>query len=220
MRNVLILTFILICSTSSFSQDSFEGSIHYSYSYESLYRFITTEYIQKTFPTQEIKTYKGAKFVVETINGNKPDTVKTIYDLAEQTCYVIYPASDTIKQFTYNSIPGQLLKSTKSSLTQTVLGKTCPAIELEYIADQYKGKKMTCVYYYDTDLSLDPANYQAFKQSYWNLYTSLAQALPVASSVSYEELYRVDAVATKISPAAVPDSFFELPEGKVIVKGE
>ncbi len=79
---------------------------------------------------------------------------------------------------------------------------------------------MTCVYHYDTDLALDPANYKEFKQSYWNLYTSLAQALPVASSVSYEELYRADAIATKISPAAVPDSFFELPEGKVIVKGE
>lgn len=217
---LFILTLFLCCAHYSFSQSYFEGSIHYSYSYQSLYRFITTEYIQKTFPSHEIKTYKGAKFAVETIYGNKPDTVKTIYNLAEQTCYVIYPASDTIKQFTYNRIPGQLLKSTTSSLTQTVLGKTCPAIELEYIADQYKGKKMTCVYYYDTDLSLDPANYQAFKQSYWNLYTSLAKALPVASSVSYEELYRVDAIATKISPVAVSDSFFELPEGKVIVDGE
>ena len=211
------LCIALFLAQQSFSQNYFEGTVTYEYQYQSLYKFITTEYIKKTFPSGEIKTYKGSKLVIQTFFPEKTDTLKTIYVLDEQVGYVINPASDTIKQFSFNTIPGELLKSEKIGLTKEVLGKNCPAVQLEYIAELYKGKKINAVYYYDPAFPLNADLYQNFKQGYLNLYTEMAQSIVLASTMSYENLYRVDGTATKIDKKDIQDSFFDLPKDKVII---
>lgn len=213
---ILTTTLLLLFVQFSFSQDYFEGAVTYDYSYQSLYKFITTDYIAKTFPISEVKSFKGSKLAIETIFNDKSANTKTLYDLDNQVGYIIKASSDSIRQFKFDEIRGKLLRNAKSSLTKEVLGKTCPAVELEYIVDQYRGKKMTCVYHYDSELKLDPALYENFKYDYRNLYVAKAGAIDVASSISIEKLYRVDGVATKIDRKEIPDSFFELPEDKVL----
>ena len=217
MRLILAGFFSMILSFSS-AQDYFEGTVSYEYEYTSLYKFISTDYIKKNFPTRSILHYKGSKYVEELFyNGDKPST-KTLYDLEMQKAYVIDPALDTVWQYSIDVIPGKLLKSEKTSLKKEVLGKNLPSYHLEYIVDMYNGKKTTAVYYYDTELTLNQTLYSDYKQSYWNLYTENTQSIYLASSMSIEKLYRLDATATKIDKKELPTSFFELPADKVVAE--
>ncbi|MEO0472908.1 MAG: hypothetical protein AAF206_25045 [Bacteroidota bacterium] len=216
MKRFFTLSIFCLVMSSLFAQDFFEGSITYQYSYQSLYKFITTDYIQKTFPLGERKTYKGSKILVETWYKERTDTLKTIYDLDKQKAFTIDPQSDTIRQTPINQPPGRLLQKEKVSMTKEVMGKKCAAVHLAYIVDMYRGKKVEAVYYYAPSLALNPVQYQGFQVDYMNLYAEMTGAIPLASSMSIEKLYRVDGVATDIQQKEVADTVFALPEGKVM----
>ena len=207
----------IFTSAVLFSQNTFEGTIKYKYSYQSLYDWITTEYIEKNFPSEEIKTYKDSLICIQTIFANSTDTVKTIYNLSSQKGYIVYPDKDAIREIGINSIPGALQSNGATSLVKEVLGRSCKSFELQYTADIYKGRKMTCLYYYTDDYLLDIALYENFKSDYMHLYAASAKSIYLASSISIEKLYRIDGIATEIIEKEIPANFFELPEGKEVV---
>lgn len=199
MKVLLCLLFVL--PLKGFSQ--FTGEVFYKEVYESKIPGINN---------QDFQRYTGDSRRLYIGNGsyknenNSLSISRWIYRGSENKLYFFRNNSDTIVW-----CDASLRKFEKTSFTpiektdEVILGHKCKKVTL-------RSESSTVTYYFSDAYPLDPRGYaQHFFES-WNLYTSLAKAVPLKIILENKDM-KLTSTAVRIESKSIDWSVFEVPKG-------
>lgn len=96
------------------------------------------------------------------------------------------------------------------SSEKTVLGVKCDKLTIHTNLG-------TVIYYYSNRFPIDPAAFEKHHYGYWDLYTSLAKAVPLKIVYEFED-FTLTTVAIRINEEAIEPKNFDIPKGPLIKK--
>jgi len=197
----LLLCILFVLPFKGFSQ--FMEEVLYKEVYESKIPGINN---------QDFQRYTGDSRRLYIGNGsyknenNSLSVSRWIYRGGENKLYFIRNNSDTIVW-----CDASLRKFEKTSFTpiektnEVILGHKYRKVTL-------RSESSTVTYYFSDAYSLDPRDYgQHFFES-WNLYTSLAKAVPLKIVLESKDV-KLTSVAIRIEPRSLDSSVFTVPTG-------
>jgi hypothetical protein len=203
MKFVYTLFLGLLVSLNVFGQ-SFEGEIKYQNTYKSKNPTITDDRLTSLMGSTEEYFIKGAAYK-SVLNGtllqwqlyipaeNKLYTKMTNKDSAISNDAAIN--DDSVKSFVLNKA------------VINILGYSCDELILN-------SKSGTEKYYFNSKLSIDPANYVNHKLGNWYTYVSMAKAIPLKIEVENPQFSFVY-LATEVKPQKLDNSLFRLPGARL-----
>jgi len=200
MKTIPLTAFLILLTLNAFSQ--FTGEVVYREAYEIKIPGISSADFQKHAGDTRHLYIQNGFYKNE---NNSPSFNQWIYRGDENRIYFIEKNSDTIKWY-----DASVRKYEKTSFTQVektdevILGKKCKKLTL-------KSNVSTVTYYFSNDYPLDSKVYARHFFESWNLYTSLAEAIPLKVVLETKEM-KATSTAIRIEPKIIPKSVFEVPK--------
>ncbi|NAS13332.1 hypothetical protein [Poritiphilus flavus] len=221
LRTVLFIALSLSVFLNSYSQDYFEGEVHFKINYEPLMDQISEELLIQEFGDTLIGYVQERRYIMETNTKGEMGRTRLIMMMDENYAYLDGDKSDTIYKYRLDKESAKLLRiEKKESETATVLGDVCPSVELDYETTDPNSyfKQSIGRYYYNPKYRLNKEAYANHESGFWNLYVNEAGAISVLNMVVTWPIYRSIMKAFKIHETKVPDKMFDLNQTQKIIK--
>jgi len=222
MKNVFLLLFLICNLGFSYSQNYFEGAIHFELNYKIKDNRIDKNDLIREMGDSITAFIKEDKFILLNNSKGRLGKRKTIFHLKQGVCYVDYENLDTIMKYDLNKTLGKLLRFKRDQKNTTyVLGKLCESIFIEQginISNSSSKKKSSKYFFNKGELKLNPKYYDKYKINFYDLYASQSGSIPLRIDVEYSSLYSYSQEAYAIIKHEYPDSTFAIDSSKIIRK--
>lgn len=199
---IFLLYFMIIFSISRKNDDQqFSGKIIYNQSYESRNPDIPTDVLTNYMGDQHEYYYSKGNYksIVNSFRG-----IVNLYLVDDEKLYYYPKTQDSISVIDLSHEKEKILKYEINKKVVKVLDRWCD--ELILFTD-----KSTIKYYFDGNLKIKSELFKNHIYSHWNLYTKLAESLPLKYVMEFEE-FVVIGEATEIKEYEINDDFFALPK--------
>ncbi len=213
------LTFLLLVSISGFSQDFFEGQIHYKIEYETINKGIPDGFLEVQMGDSFDAFIKEDKYIMVYNAKGELGAMKTIVRLDEGFSYLIYEQSDTIYKSRLDSRKNKLLALRRvNNEKKEVLGELCEYVILDYETNEPNTffKIVRGKHFFNPKYALNAEKYRNYTSGFWNLYVNESQAISIRNEHEYEGLYKSVSFATVIEEKKIPDELFLMDNDKII----
>lgn len=212
---------IFLIFAFSYSQDYFEGEVHFKIDYTSLREDIPKELFSREFGDTLIGYVKERKYIMTTNNKGAIGRTKQIILMDENVLYFESEKLDTIYKYPLDKESSKLIRIHKNKGDNlTILGDECPSLTLDYeitdpnsIFSSKEGK-----YYYNPKYKLSKEAYSNHKVGFWNLFVNESGAISVRNEVIQKPLYKSVMEAFQIIEKKIPDELFEIDTKNKIIK--
>jgi hypothetical protein len=199
MKTNILLFIATFFAFTSFAQH-FEGKIVYKDVYKSRVSNLTDEQLTTMLGTTREYYIKDGDYK-SVFNGSFFQWL--LYINSDNKLYVKFSGFDTLIWNDGATYADSILKVENRKTVTQVLGYTCDEVVLTCTS----GKE---IYYFNTQLSVDPKLFANHKYVNWFAYLSNAKSLPLKSIIEQKE-FTVESVATSVTPMKLEKAFFALP---------
>jgi hypothetical protein len=197
----LAVTLLCIAATTD-TPKSFEGLVTYKNAIKSKIKGATDAQILKMMGDKMDYYFKEGNYKT-VCNGSLIQW--QLYDSKTNRLYTKVALSETIYYNDAAENKDTLLTTKVNKGVATILGYKCDEVILTTTSGIEK-------YYFNSKFAVDPALYSRHLYQNFYDYLKVAKALPLKMILDTKEL-TVTSEATKITPTAVDDKEFQLPEG-------
>lgn len=199
MKKLIPLLLLFLSCKPGKHTKSFEGKVIYNNIYKSnSAAFTDKQLIEIMGPKQEYYIKDGNYKSV--LNGSGIEW--QLYINRENKIYTKIKGSSEILKNDAVENTDEVLKTEFNKQVTQVLGYTCDEVILTCKSGLQK-------YYFNSQLPVDPSLFKKHKLGNWNVYVSLAKALPLKMIIDTKD-FRFESTATEIKEQKLESSFFEL----------
>jgi len=206
MKKIVVFLSIIISSVIAKGQ-SFEGKIVYKYSVESRSSMVAKVTLSSVFGTSQQYFIKGAKY--KSIGDGMLSL--QMYDVSSNRLYNKTNRSDTLYWIDASVNNDSAISFEIKKNQKVILGNNCDAMIVKTVTG-------TTTYYYCDKYKVQVAAFARHKYGNWWLFVSKTGVLPLGTIIE-SPTFRLEGVATEISPMKLEDSFFEVSKTAPIKKG-
>ncbi|MDT0539075.1 hypothetical protein [Croceitalea sp. P059] len=214
----LVLAFFIL-SFLSYSQEYFEGKIHYTIEYETINKNIPDGYLETQMGDSFNAFVKEDKYIMVHNGTGELGAMKTIIRLDEGFSYVIYENSDTIYKSPLNLEKNKLLILKKvTNEKKEVLGEMCDYVSIDYENNDPNSffKVVRGKHFFNPKYKLNPEKYKNHTSGFWNQFVDLSQSICIRNEHEYEGLFKSVSYATEIKQENIPEAMFLMDSTKII----
>jgi len=206
---------------NSYSQEYFEGEVHFKISYDSFIDQLPEALLIQEFGDTLVGYVQENRYIMTSNTKGTAGEQKLIMLMDENLVYVVSEKSDTIYRSPINKEEDELIEVHKvKDETKVVLGDICPAVILNSKNTDPENPFTVKLgkYFYNPKFKLNKAAYANHKSGHWNSFVNETGAISVRNEVRHEPLYKSVMVAFQILPKKIPDALFDITKyNKVII---
>lgn len=202
------ITFLvaIVCALTSVAQN-FEGKITFTNTYESKMPGVSDELLTKMMGSTQLYFIKDKEYKSET-NGSL--LMWQLYVGADNKLYNKLSNSDTLMYYDGASNSDEIIKAELKKNAAEILGYMCDELVLTC-------KSGTQIYYFNSNISIDPTLYENHKFGNWYDIISRTKALPL-KAILVNPQFTFTSTAISIQPIQLAKEFFTLPTGAITKK--
>lgn len=206
MKQILLLIIFILCIACSLKAQ-FKGKVEYANSYKSKLEGLNIEEIENLLGKKRIY-YLQESFYKSITYGEQES--QELYNSDENRVYYKETNSDSIywvdASRKYIEVDGYKMDASE----ERILGFKCDRLIIQ-------SKLGIITYYYNRRFPIDPEKFKKHHYSSWDLYTSLAKAVPLKIVYEFDD-FTLTSIAISVVEKAVDPKVFEIPKGPLVEK--